>query len=142
MLALALVSVACGAPATSTERAEDQATGARTSTNGGAGETIGSGPGCPARFGEQGPRCVDGDDPGACTYPEGVCACRTPVWCGGAAPPPMAQSWTCEPPRPACPAVGTPCSPGSPSCPTDACGFDRIACVDGIWQAQIGPRPP
>lgn len=96
---------------------------------------------CPRSFGERGPTCSADDYPVGCTYPEGVCGCSQPVYCGGAAPPPMPASWTCSAPPVPCAPAGSPCS-GDATCSTDGCGWSGVACQNGVWTTFMLPPPP
>lgn len=104
---------------------------------------VGRAPGaCPAAFGELGPSCEGADVPVGCHYPEGDCLCLEPLWCGGAAPPPMPRTWQCVRPPTPCPTAGTPCRAGEPACMLDGCGFLSVSCEGGVWVQQMGPLPP
>lgn len=113
---------------------------------------------CPRRFKEVaiGELCgIEGRTraPSACTYPEGVCACRTVPYCGGAAPTYLQQvgmRWSCAAPRKPgdCPAIvtngarcgrdGQRCSSGSCGSATECvCESQRLRCI-----TRIVPTPP
>jgi hypothetical protein len=133
----AIVLVGCGG-ATSTERATRETTDAPPVT-----DAPRASHGCPARFGETGPSCTTGDDPGSCAYPEGTCACIVPTWCGGAAPPHFPPVWTCTTPQPPCPEAGTPCDTPGASCNHEACAWmGGVVCTDGTWTIQMSEPPP
>lgn len=96
---------------------------------------------CPARYAQPGPRCVGGDAPEDCAYPEGVCSCDVAAWCVGPAPPPdRAAEWICRRPRPPCHTAGTACT-GSASCSFDPCGWRGVRCEGGVWTAYATPVP-
>lgn len=146
VIVMALSLGACGGATPATEGENEQ--GGASASGGGDGtvapsdDALTEAPRCPERYGLAPRSCDAGDAPGVCNYPEGTCRCGVPTWCGGAAPPPMPVTWICEtPPTTACGAPGTPCT-GAASCSVGPCGFDSIACVDGVWTSRIGPRPP
>lgn len=96
---------------------------------------------CPRSFGDQSPTCAADDFPSDCTYPEGTCGCREPTYCGGAAPPPMPQTFICEPTPVPCPAEGTSCS-GPGRCSNQRCGWQGVACENGVWTPYFQSPPP
>ncbi|MBK6578702.1 MAG: hypothetical protein IPG17_21405 [Sandaracinaceae bacterium] len=96
---------------------------------------------CPRSYGDQTPTCAADDFPSDCTYPEGTCGCRQPTYCGGAAPPPMPRTWVCEAPSVPCPAAGTPCS-GPGRCSNQRCGWQGVACENGVWTPYFQSPPP
>lgn len=96
---------------------------------------------CPRSFGDQSPTCTADDFPSECTYPEGTCGCRQPTYCGGAAPPPMPETFVCEPTPVPCPTAGTPCS-GEGRCSNQRCGWQGVACENGVWTDFMLPPPP
>lgn len=99
--------------------------------------------GCPARFGELGPRCEEQSALALhCEYPEGSCGCGTATWCGGAYPPPMPVEWLCHARRARCASEGEACSQEGAFCQTDDCGFTGMRCRGGAWHGEMGPLPP
>lgn len=96
---------------------------------------------CPRSYGDQSPTCAADDFPSDCTYPEGTCGCRRPTYCGGAAPPPMPETFLCEPTPVPCPTAGTPCS-GAGRCSNQRCGWQGVACENGVWTEFMLPPPP
>ena len=96
---------------------------------------------CPRSFGDQSPPCAADDFPVDCAYPEGTCGCREPTYCGGAAPPPMPQTFICEPTPVPCPAEGTSCS-GPGRCSNQRCGWQGVACENGVWAPYFQSPPP
>ncbi|MFO0669450.1 MAG: hypothetical protein U0235_07480 [Polyangiaceae bacterium] len=98
---------------------------------------------CPATFGGgPAPACASGENPGPCTYPQGTCACGTPIHCGGAAPAPTPPQWICTAPRKRCPAEGSPCK-AKETCHDGECPWNGVhECQQGKWRTVMVPPPP
>lgn len=97
---------------------------------------------CPATYDTQPPDCSQPVQ--SCVRQNGdVCMCRQPISCGGAAPPPMPDRWTCESPV-RCPPVGSACKEQGAVCSTAPCSWmGGNRCENGVWtELPPGPAPP
>jgi len=118
-----------------------------------AGQPIQGGlyPACPASFALAQGAGACNFTYGPCRYPEGVCACSAPPWCGGAAPPRdygQHRSWQCTPDvRPdGCPGyapnAGMPCTTPGKQCDYTCSCVVTATCTKGTWTMQRGPCKP